>query len=60
MSEEKAQCAMIDATRLAEELRLEEETTMGLESNKTLLEAKVSYNTTQDEICPLKHKQSSF
>jgi len=41
MSEEKAQRAMIDAARLADELRLEQETAMGLERDKKLLEAQV-------------------
>merc|ERR1712183_1096740 len=39
MSEEKAQRAMIDAARLADELRLEQETAMMLERDKKLLEA---------------------
>merc|ERR1719431_621164 len=41
MSEDKAQHAMIDAARLAEELRAEQETAMMLERNKKLLEAQV-------------------
>jgi len=41
MSEEKAQRAMIDAARLADELRLEQETAMMLERDKKLLEAQV-------------------
>merc|ERR1719430_554918 len=41
MSEEKAQRAMIDAARLADELRLEQEAAMGLERDKKLLEAQV-------------------
>merc|ERR1712037_232662 len=41
MSEDKAQHAMIDAARLAEELRGEQETAMMLERDKKLLEAQV-------------------
>merc|ERR1712128_219001 len=41
MSEEKAQKAMIDAARLADELRVEQETAMMLERDKNLLEAQV-------------------
>merc|ERR1712055_1213100 len=41
MSEEKAQRAMIDAARLADELRMEQEAAMGLERDKKLLEAQV-------------------
>merc|ERR1712123_129417 len=41
MSEEKAQKAMIDAARLADELRVEQETAMMLEREKKLLEAQV-------------------
>merc|ERR1740119_70302 len=41
MSEEKAQRAMIDAARLADELRVEQETAMMLERDKKLLEAQV-------------------
>merc|ERR1712088_821790 len=41
LSEEKAQRAMIDAARLADELRLEQETAMGLDREKKLLEAQV-------------------
>merc|ERR1712226_918227 len=41
LSEEKAQRAMIDAARLADELRMEQETAMGLERDKKLLEAQV-------------------
>merc|ERR1719342_1489585 len=41
MSEEKAQHAMIDAARLADELRAEQETAMMLERDKKLLEAQV-------------------
>merc|ERR1712183_1175137 len=39
MSEEKAQRAMVDAARLADELRGEQEIAMGLERDKKLLEA---------------------
>merc|ERR1740128_1584426 len=39
MSEEKAQKAMIDAARLADELRVEQEMAMMLERDKKLLEA---------------------
>merc|ERR1712210_293258 len=41
MSEDKAQHAMIDAARLAQELRAEQETAMMLERDKKLLEAQV-------------------
>jgi chromosome segregation ATPase len=41
MSEEKAQRAMIDAARLADELRTEQDTAMLLERDKKLLEAQV-------------------
>ena len=41
MSEEKAQRAMIDAARLADELRAEQETAMILERDRKLLEAQV-------------------
>merc|ERR1739838_541123 len=41
MSEEKAQKAMIDAARLTDELRVEQETAMMLERDKKLLEAQV-------------------
>merc|ERR1712212_1110058 len=41
MSEDKAQRAMIDAARLADELRMEQEVAMALERDKKLLEAQV-------------------
>merc|ERR1712002_484293 len=41
MSEDKAQQAMVDAARLADELRGEQEIAMGLERDKKLLEAQV-------------------
>merc|ERR1719150_1474793 len=41
MSEEKAQRSMIDAARLAEELRAEQEAAMMLDRDKKLLEAQV-------------------
>merc|ERR1711892_1123064 len=41
MSEQMAQKAMIDAARLADELRVEQETAMMLERDKKLLEAQV-------------------
>merc|ERR1712179_563604 len=41
MSEEKAQRAMIDAARLADELRAEQDIAMALERDKKLLEARV-------------------
>merc|ERR1712060_79660 len=41
LSEDKAQRAMVDAARLADELRLEQEAAMGLERDKKLLEAQV-------------------
>ena len=41
MSDEKAQKAMIDAARLADELRGEQEMAMGLERDKKLLEAQL-------------------
>merc|ERR1711990_479439 len=41
MSEDRAQRAMVDAARLADELRMEQEAAMGLERDKKLLEAQV-------------------
>merc|ERR1719362_1215435 len=41
MSEEKAQRAMIDAARLADELRAEQDCAQGLERERKLLEAQV-------------------
>merc|ERR1711878_161726 len=41
LSEEKAQRAMIDAARLADELRAEQDAAQGLERDKKLLEAQV-------------------
>merc|ERR1719243_533410 len=41
MSEEKAQRAMVDAARLADELRAEQDTAMALERDKKLLESQV-------------------
>merc|ERR1712130_244452 len=41
LSEEKAQRAMVDAARLAEELRQEQDVAMALERDKKLLEAQV-------------------
>merc|ERR1712088_1003672 len=41
MSEDKAQRAMIDAARLADELRMEQDAAMALERDKKLLEAQV-------------------
>merc|ERR1719323_811645 len=41
LSEEKAQRAMVDAARLADELRQEQEVAMALERDKKLLEAQV-------------------
>merc|ERR1711994_971333 len=41
LSEEKAQRAMIDAARLADELRCEQELAMALERDKKLMEAQV-------------------
>ena len=41
MSEEKAQRSMIDAARLADELRVEQETAMVMERDRKLLEAQV-------------------
>merc|ERR1712128_326583 len=41
MSEDKAQKAMIDAARLADELRMEQDTAIMLERDKKLLEAQV-------------------
>merc|ERR1711963_811538 len=50
MSEEKAQRAMIDAARLADELRAEQEAAMVLERDRKLLEAQVKdANTRLDE-----------
>merc|ERR1719410_2303920 len=51
MSEEKAQRAMVDAARLADELRAEQEAAMMLERDKKLLEAQVKdANTRLDEV----------
>merc|ERR1719220_2124922 len=41
MSEEKAQRAMVDAARLADELRMEQDLAMALERDRKLLEAQV-------------------
>ena len=41
LSEEKAQRAMVDAARLAEELRAEQDTAMMIERDRKLLEAQV-------------------
>merc|ERR1719153_1472451 len=41
MSEEKAQRAMVDAARLADELRMEQDLAMALERDKKLLESQV-------------------
>ena len=41
-SEEKAKKAMMDAARLADELRIEQDTAMALERDKKLLEAQAS------------------
>merc|ERR1712183_1053544 len=41
LSEEKAQRAMIDAARLADELRMEQEVAMALERDNKLLEAQI-------------------
>ena len=41
MSEEKAQRAMVDAARLADELRAEQEMAMAIERDRKLLEAQV-------------------
>ena len=41
MAEERAQKAMIDAARLADELRMEQETAMLYERDRKLLEAQV-------------------
>merc|ERR1712200_366218 len=41
MSEEKAQRAMVDAARLADELRMEQDLAMALERDKRLLESQV-------------------
>ncbi len=51
MSEEKAQRAMIDAARLADELRAEQEAAMMLERDRKLLEAQVKdANARLDEV----------
>jgi hypothetical protein len=42
LSEEKAQKAMIDAARLADELRAEQEVAMTLDRDRKLLEAQVN------------------
>jgi hypothetical protein len=44
MSGEKAQQAMVDAARLAEELRAEQEMAMAFERDRKLLEAQVKYS----------------
>ncbi len=41
LSEEKAQKAMIDAARLADELRAEQEVAMALERDRKLMDAQV-------------------
>merc|ERR1712158_10190 len=41
MSEEKAQRAMVDAARLADELRMEQDTASGLERERKVMEAQV-------------------
>ncbi len=43
LSEDKAQKAMIDAARLADELRAEQEVAMALERDRKLMEAQVPY-----------------
>merc|ERR1711890_80626 len=51
ISEEKAQRAMVDAARLADELRCEQDMAMGLERDKKLLECHVkelSYQQDED------------
>jgi len=51
LSDEKAQRAMIDAARLADELRNEQEVAMGLESDRKLLECQVKdANAKVDEV----------
>ena len=51
MSEEKSQRAMIDAARLADELRGEQECAMMLERDRKLLEAQVKdANARLDEV----------
>ena len=54
MSEEKAQKAMIDAARLAEELRTEQEASMMLERDKKLLEVQL-----KDSQCRLDEAEQS-
>merc|ERR1719435_420914 len=54
MSEEKAQKAMIDAARLAEELRTEQDASMMLERDKKLLEVQL-----KDSQCRLDEAEQS-
>ena len=42
MSEEKAQRAMVDAARLADELRMEQDAAVQLERDRKVVEAQVS------------------
>ena len=49
LSEEKAQKAMIDAARLADELRAEQEMAMALDRDRKLLEAQVGGHHTRYE-----------
>jgi hypothetical protein len=49
-SEEKAQKAMIDAARLADELRAEQEIAMMLERDRKLLEAQVGGSVVNFEL----------
>ena len=44
MSEEKAQRAMVDAARLADELRMEQDAAVQLERDRKVVEAQVSRN----------------
>jgi hypothetical protein len=57
-SEEKAQKAMIDAARLADELRAEQEIAMMLERDRKLLEAQVGDRVASMERFRLIGKQS--
>ena len=54
LSEEKAQRAMVDAARLAEELRTEQENAMMIERDRKLLEAQVVIEHLSS---PLTHNQ---
>ena len=63
MSEDKAQRVMMDAARLADELRGEQETAMALERDKKLLEAQAKdaqARCDEAEVNALKGKINSY